>query len=384
MNTTKISLKSLKEVTSYISRGITPSYDEFEGIPVINQRCIRNNTIDFSNVRLTNPSKKKINKDKYLQEWDVLVNSTGVGTLGRSAQIKEITSEITVDSHVTILRPNSLVDPLFFGYSVQYSKKLIEGLAEGSTGQTELSRVRIGEEILIPIHSLKNQEKIGKILSRIDKKISINNKINQNLEKQMQTIFNNYFIDFKNYDDPEMVNSKLGLIPKDWTIVKLNDLVIKNNEKIKEFDDWKDELLIDLSNMPRFSMSLSNFDKGEKLNSNIYKLNKFDLLFGSIRPYFGKAGFSPIDGVRAGTILSFKPKNNIYYSFLLALIVSKKFINYTVSVSKGTKMPSVKWKDFVDYDVVIPKNEYIMEDFNNKLIGFIFQVYCWLLRHGMA
>lgn len=181
MNTTKISLKSLKEVTSYISRGITPSYDEFEGIPVINQRCIRNNTIDFSNVRLTNPSKKKINKDKYLQEWDVLVNSTGVGTLGRSAQIKEITSEITVDSHVTILRPNSLVDPLFFGYSVQYSKKLIEGLAEGSTGQTELSRVRIGEEILIPIHSLKNQEKIGKILSRIDKKISINNKINQNL-----------------------------------------------------------------------------------------------------------------------------------------------------------------------------------------------------------
>ena len=97
-------------------------------------------------------------------------------------------------------------------------------------------------------------------------------------------------------------------------------------DKINDFDNWKDELLIDLSNMPRFSIAISNFDKGKKFTSNIYKLNKYDLLFGSIRPYFGKVGFSPINGVVTGTVHSFKPIDDIYYSLVLSLISSKTFI----------------------------------------------------------
>ena len=82
-----------------------------------------------------------------------------------------------------------------------------------------------------------------------------------------------------------------------------------------------------------YSIAISNFDKGKKFTSNIYKLNKYDLLFGSIRPYFGKVGFSPINGVVTGTVHSFKPIDDIYYSLVLSLISSKTFINYTVSVS---------------------------------------------------
>ena len=144
MSLEDVPLKSLKEVTKYLSRGITPSYTENEGVIVLNQRCIRDNKIDWSNIRLTDPQKKKISSDKYLKQYDVLVNSTGVGTLGRSAQVKKLFSDTTVDSHVTILRPNDLVDPMFFGYAVNMVEKNIESLAEGSTGQTELSRVRLG------------------------------------------------------------------------------------------------------------------------------------------------------------------------------------------------------------------------------------------------
>lgn len=175
-----IPLKSLKEVTEYLSRGITPSYAENEGVIVINQRCIRGNKIDWGNIRLTDPQKKKIGPEKYLKQYDVLVNSTGVGTLGRTAQVKKLFSDTTVDSHITILRPNDLVEPLFFGYAVNMVEKNIENLAEGSTGQTELSRVRLGEEIFINLPPKDIQKKIAKILSDIDEKIELNEKINRN------------------------------------------------------------------------------------------------------------------------------------------------------------------------------------------------------------
>lgn len=188
-----ISLKSIGEVTSYISRGITPSYTEEKGVKVINQRCIRNNSIDFENSRLTDSQKKKIPKDKYLQKYDVLINSTGVGTLGRSAQIKELCEPITVDSHVTILRPNDSINPLFFGYAIQMLEKNIENLAEGSTGQTELSRIRLSDEIFINNLPLNLQKKISFILSNIDKKISINQQLNKNLFK-LSNVINSDFI----------------------------------------------------------------------------------------------------------------------------------------------------------------------------------------------
>ena len=113
----------------------------------------------------------------------MLINSTGVGTLGRAAQIKEISEPTTVDSHVTILRPNEYIDNLYFGYAVQMLEKNIENLAEGSTGQTELSRVRLEDEIFINCLPIKSQKKIGLILSNIDKKIELNNQINKNLTR---------------------------------------------------------------------------------------------------------------------------------------------------------------------------------------------------------
>lgn len=175
------SLKSIKELTSYISRGITPSYSENKGVIVINQRCIRNHSIDYENARLTDPNKKKIPEVKYLKKYDVLINSTGVGILGRAAQIKEISEPTTVDSHVTILRPNEYTDNIYFGYAVQMLEKNIENLAEGSTGQTELSRARLEDEIFINCLPIKSQKKIGLILSNIDKKIELNNQINKKL-----------------------------------------------------------------------------------------------------------------------------------------------------------------------------------------------------------
>lgn len=186
-----------KEYIQYIARGISPSYD-IDGLRVLNQKCIRNQVISFNESRFTNIAKKKIADEKYLQNYDVLINSTGVGTLGRVAQIKNIKVPTTVDSHVTIVRPNlKKINGDFFGYCFKAQQKLIENLGVGATGQIELSRVSILENVEIPEYSLKQQKNISKILSNYDDLIENNNKRIKILEEMAQKIYKEWFVDFK-------------------------------------------------------------------------------------------------------------------------------------------------------------------------------------------
>jgi len=171
----------LAELACFISRGITPSYTESDGICVVNQKCIRNGDLSLKEARLHDGKKRKVPVEKMLRPMDILVNSTGTGTLGRVAQVTGNISRTTVDSHVTIVRPSGEVDPLFLGYAVKWRKPCIEALAEGSTGQTELSRIRLGDEITIPVPSFAKQKQIADLLYAIDCKIRTNSKINDNL-----------------------------------------------------------------------------------------------------------------------------------------------------------------------------------------------------------
>ncbi|APC39980.1 restriction endonuclease subunit S [Clostridium estertheticum] len=232
MSFSQFKKERLCNISEVITRGVTPSYTEEEGVIVINQKCIRDNRVDLSLGRLTDVKKKKIPDHKYLNRYDILINSTGVGTLGRVAQIKEINQPITVDSHVTIVRPNNIVDPRFLGYNLFMQQSNIERLAEGSTGQTELSRVRLGEIIEVVLPPLNEQKAIVHILSTLDKKVEVNNQINKTLEVMAQGIFKQWFVDFEfpnENGEPykssggEMVASELGMIPKAWEVKSLEE-----------------------------------------------------------------------------------------------------------------------------------------------------------------
>ncbi|MFZ2652916.1 MAG: restriction endonuclease subunit S [Burkholderiaceae bacterium] len=137
-------VRPLRDLTGYLSRGIGPAYLEAGGLCVLNQKCIRDWRIDFSKARRHDPEKKS-GDGRLLKRLDVLVNSTGVGTLGRAAQLWHLPEPTIVDSHVTVLRAASGVDPWFLGIGLTGREDEIEALGEGSTGQTELSRARLGD-----------------------------------------------------------------------------------------------------------------------------------------------------------------------------------------------------------------------------------------------
>ena len=83
---------------------------------------------------------KKTTSERYLIVGDVVVNSTGEGTLGRVGIVKYLLEPTVVDTHVTILRPNLEINNNYFWFNIALRENEIENLAEGSTGQTELKR----------------------------------------------------------------------------------------------------------------------------------------------------------------------------------------------------------------------------------------------------
>ncbi len=166
---------TIEDLTSLVNRGIAPKYTEDSDQVVINQKCIRDHRIDLSLARTHTP--KKIN-EKWLQFGDLLINSTGEGTLGRTAQVWFNPEKMTVDSHVTIVRPKSKELIYYIGLWGLLHEREIESLHTGSTGQTELPRERIkAMELVVP-----DQETLAKFNAIVQSMTEtiINNQVQNN------------------------------------------------------------------------------------------------------------------------------------------------------------------------------------------------------------
>jgi type I restriction enzyme, S subunit len=148
-------VKKLGEISSYINRGITPRYDEEGDSVVINQKCVREQRLSLEPARRQS---KAIPTEKQVCFGDVLINSTGVGTLGRVGQVYENLENCTVDTHVTIVRAASNTDLDFYGCCLLSHQETFERLGIGATGQTELGRAAISEiELVAPPTDVQRQ-----------------------------------------------------------------------------------------------------------------------------------------------------------------------------------------------------------------------------------
>ena len=189
----------LRELVGYISKGIAPSYAEEASestIRVLNQKCNRNFRISYGDSRLHDTRKKKVPPERYVKPDDILINSTGAGTAGRIAQIEDVPSATTIDGHMILIRSNGKVTQKFLGYALKAHQWEVLQLDEGSTGQTELNRDRLLDEIMInyPV-SLDEQNAIVGTLESIDRKLIVNEQLNDNLEQQAQSYFQELFVD---------------------------------------------------------------------------------------------------------------------------------------------------------------------------------------------
>lgn len=168
----------LSDVCVYLQRGKSPKYSDIKKIPVIAQKCNQWEGFQFEKAQFIDPDTlEKYADERLLQDKDILINSTGLGTVGRN-QIYPASENpygiAVADSHVTVVRLNStaILPEYFFHYWRNPSVQLvIEDQTSGSTKQKELALATI-QSYIVPLPPLEEQHrivaKIEEILPYID------------------------------------------------------------------------------------------------------------------------------------------------------------------------------------------------------------------------
>lgn len=152
-------------VKKTIKRGKSPNYTDYSSVLVFAQKC---NT-KFSGINmelaqyLDEISFRKYPEEEYLCDKDIVINSTGTGTMGRVGFFHESVNDkkfiIVPDSHVTLIRVISGVLPEYAYYFLKYHQPHFEKLGEGSTNQKELKADTI-KSVLVPVPPIDEQRRI--------------------------------------------------------------------------------------------------------------------------------------------------------------------------------------------------------------------------------
>ena len=126
-----------------------------------------------------------------------------------------------------VLRAHEDVDPQYLYQILRSNDTLaqLQMLAESRSGTFPQITYSELSNIMVSLPSQKAQKNIVSILSSLDRKIELNNKINDDLEEMAQAIFKNWFVDFEPFKDGKFVDSELGMIPEGWKVISLNEIL---------------------------------------------------------------------------------------------------------------------------------------------------------------
>ena len=156
----------LEHICSYIQRGKSPKYSPIKQYPVVAQKCNQWTGFTIEKAQFIDPTTiESYTQERFLEDGDLMWNSTGLGTLGRMAIYWEKLNPYKVavaDSHVTVIRPlKSFVIPQYlYSYFSSYTvQSVIEDKADGSTKQKELATNTV-KRYLVPFPPLAEQMRI--------------------------------------------------------------------------------------------------------------------------------------------------------------------------------------------------------------------------------
>ena len=176
---------------------------------------------------LDNDPTKKTSHEEYLKYKKPLGKHTILysidGTIGNIAKYRGEKCVLGKGACYINCNPE-IVESSYLYYQLQspHFKSYIHLMSTGSTiKHISLKTMR---DYVFELPSLEAQRRIASILSSLDRKIELNNKINVDLEEMAQAIFKNWFVDFEPFKEGEFVDSELGMIPEGWKVGGLFDI----------------------------------------------------------------------------------------------------------------------------------------------------------------
>jgi len=207
----------------------TPKYSNI-GYPMVRVTDIKGGYLKTENTLKVDKQVFEVFSKKHKPKKGDIVMSR-VGSYGISCIVKN-DIDFCLGQNTLFLVPKQNPEFLYYFLNSPDAKNQIESKATGTTQKTiSLKSIK---EIKVCLPSIFLQTAIAEILSSLDDKIELNNKINQELETLAQTLFKQWFIDFEfpnENGEPykssggEMVDSELGEIPKGWEIIQISDVL---------------------------------------------------------------------------------------------------------------------------------------------------------------
>ncbi len=214
----------LCDVCSELSDGLhkAPKFIEKGEYIFVNAKNLYNGYI------LDNDPTKKTSHEEYLKYKKPLGKHTILysidGTIGNIAKYRGEKCVLGKGACYLNCNPKIVVSSyLYYQLQSSHFKSYIHLMSTGSTiKHISLKTMR---EYVFELPSLTDQRRIVSILSSLDRKIELNNKINADLEEMAQAIFKNWFVEFEPFKDGKFVDSELGMIPEGWKVISLNEIL---------------------------------------------------------------------------------------------------------------------------------------------------------------
>ena len=267
-----------------------------------------------------------------------------------------------------IVEDKDVVDRRFFYYYLKYATGGFLGALNGSV-MVHITKSSMEKmNIRIP-KNLEDQHRIASVLSSLDRKIELNNKINADLEEMAQVIFKNWFVDFEPFKDGKFVDSELGMIPEGWKVGTLKDLLYLRKDSIKAANKGNLPYL-PIDTIPMHCLVATDFKSNDEAKSSLQTFEQNDIVVGAMRVYFHRVILAPCKGITRTTcfVLSVKNENALAYSLMQCN--QDEAISFAEKTSKGSTMPYAVWDGgYGEYKVVIPPSE-VMKSFNDLLSNF--------------
>ena len=163
----------LEQLCTYIQRGKSPKYSEIRKYPVVAQKCNQWTGFSLEKALFLDPATiGSYGEERFLQDGDLLWNSTGLGTLGRMAIYDSSKNEYglaVADSHVTVIRaiPSMVSSEYLFKYFSSHTvQSVIEDKSEGSTKQKELATSTV-KSYMVPLPPYEEQLRIVAVANNV-------------------------------------------------------------------------------------------------------------------------------------------------------------------------------------------------------------------------
>lgn len=243
----------------------------------------------------------------------------------------------TVDTMFWSIINTDKVDPKFLFYSI--CKRDFASMNVGSAVPSMTVNILNDIQISYP-KNIADQRRIASILSSLDRKIELNNKINADLEEMAQAIFKNWFVDFEPFKDGKFVDSELGMIPEGWKVGCLGDIaeITSGKRPPKKSKDKTKDLSIPLIG----ASDIMGFTSGVLYERPILVIGRVGT-HGVVQRFQEKCW--PSDN----TLVI----ESSYYNYVYQLL---KGIDYS-AINRGSTQPLITQTDVKNTDVIIaPEN----------------------------